>query len=110
MTAVVFDEGLAERMRAALKGTAVKEKQMFGGLAFLANNGKMFSGIVKDELMLRLSTEDFEKALKVKGVRVMDFTGKPMKNYVFATQKAVASESTLKNWMDKSQAFALSLK
>ena len=51
---MAYDENLAERIRRALERRAdIAEKKMFGGLAFLSG-GKMFCGIVKDELMVRV--------------------------------------------------------
>ena len=54
---MAYDEGLAERIRTVLEERAdVTEKKMFGGIAFL-RGGKMFVGIVKDELMVRVGPE-----------------------------------------------------
>jgi hypothetical protein len=53
----------------------VTEKKMFGGVAFLLD-GKMFCGVVKDELMVRVGPDAFEAALAEKHVRPMDFTGR----------------------------------
>ena len=42
---MAYDEALAARMRAALKGTrGLMERQMFGGVAFLLN-GNMCVGV-----------------------------------------------------------------
>jgi hypothetical protein len=47
---------------------------MMGGLTFMVN-GKMCVGVSSDDLMVRLATEEYEKALGRKGCREMDFTG-----------------------------------
>ena len=54
---------------------------MFGGLTFLLN-GKMFCGIVKRDLMVRVGPDHYEESLRLQHVRPMDFTGKPLKGYV----------------------------
>jgi TfoX/Sxy family transcriptional regulator of competence genes len=85
---MAFDEGLANRIRIALGTTEdVTEKKMFGGVAFLIG-GKMFCGIVGDELMVRVGPARYEDSLSKPGVRPMDFTGRPMKGYVFVGSAA----------------------
>src|SRR5947207_3096077 len=80
-----YDEKLAERARQAIgKHKAVTEKKMFGGIAFL-HEGRMFLGVLKDELMARIGPEQHDEAVKQPGARIMDFTGKPMKGYVFVS-------------------------
>ncbi len=60
---MAHDETLADRIRRAVGSRAdVTEKKMFGGLAFLLD-GRMFCGIVKDDLMVRVGPERYEAAL-----------------------------------------------
>jgi len=78
-----FDEKLAARVRSALVGKRkVEEKKMMGGLTFMVN-GRMCVGILKDDLMSRINPEVHDEALTKKGCREMDFTGRPMKGFVF---------------------------
>jgi TfoX/Sxy family transcriptional regulator of competence genes len=52
-----YDRELADRIRRALAARPdVKEKVMFGGLTFLLN-GKMFCGIVKRDLIVRVGPD-----------------------------------------------------
>ncbi|MBI5867208.1 MAG: TfoX/Sxy family protein [candidate division Zixibacteria bacterium] len=96
---MAYDEKLAERMRQALAGKRkITEKQMFGGLAFLAD-GKMFAGIIKTELMARVGPERYDDALKEPHVRPMDFTGRPMAGYVFVAPKGCRTSDTLERWI-----------
>ena len=104
---MVYDEKLAEKIRKIVrKNKKVTEKKMFGGLSFLCDK-KMFCGVLKDDLVLRMSIDACEDALKKKNVRPMDFTGRPMKNFVYVKQ---CSDADLKKWIDKSYAYASSLK
>ncbi|MQA91390.1 MAG: hypothetical protein GEU90_14365 [Gemmatimonas sp.] len=58
---MAYDEALADRIRGALVARPdVTEKKMFGGLAFLLN-GKMFCGIAKDDLMVRVGPDYHER-------------------------------------------------
>lgn len=96
---MAFDPGLAQRVRESLGDCAgITERRMFGGLAFLVD-GKMFIGIRNSSLMARVGPERHQDALALPGVRVMDFTGRPMKGYVYVDPPAIAEEGDLKAWV-----------
>ena len=61
---MAFDELLAERVRSILAREVpdVRERRMFGGLAFLVD-GHIACGIVGDELMVRLGEATADAAL-----------------------------------------------
>ena len=86
---MAYDETLAARIRDVIDDISgeVTERKMFGGLAFMLN-GHMFTGVVGDELMLRLGDVGAEAALHREHVREMDFTGRPMKAMVFVERPA----------------------
>lgn len=107
---MAYDEKLAERIRKVLGGTRkrVAEKEMFGGIAFLLD-GKMFVGIVKDELMVRVGKDAHEKAIAKPHARTMDFTGRPMKGYVFVKPAGLAKDAALAAWVDQAAAHAAAL-
>jgi hypothetical protein len=89
---MAFDPELADRVRSALGGrTAFDERAMFGGLAFMVG-GHMACGVLGDDLVLRLGPEGAEDGLERPGVRPMDFTGRPLKGYVFVAPTAVGGE------------------
>lgn len=97
---MAYDEALAARIRKALRAKRdVTERKMFGGMAFMLR-GHMFVGILDDSLMARVGPENYEKALAKSGVREMDFTGKPMRGYVFVGPEALRTEAQLKRWVD----------
>jgi len=104
-----FDEKLANRVRRIL-GTfdAVSEKKMFGGLCFLVN-GNMAFGLVNDDLMIRVGPESYEKMLEQPNVRKMDFTGKPLKGFLYVDTKGTGSDKDLRKWVSKGIEFARSL-
>jgi hypothetical protein len=94
-----FDSGLAQRIREALGGRpGVSEKAMFGGLAFLVD-GKMFVGVQESVLMARVGPERHLDALAVPHVREMDFTGRPMKGYVYVDPAGLADDKALGAWV-----------
>lgn len=98
---MAFDENLADRIRQQLQGKHVlfSEKKMMGGLTFMINN-KMCVGIVKNDLMVRIGKDNYEDALLKPGCKQMDFTGKPMKGYVFVEPVGVDLDSDLEYWIE----------
>jgi TfoX/Sxy family transcriptional regulator of competence genes len=96
---MAYDEGLAQRVREALEGTAgITERKMFGGLAFLRDQ-KMFVGISGARLMARVGAERYQDALAMPDVHEMDFTGKPMKGYVYIDPPGLVEDQALKAWV-----------
>ncbi|AIF82510.1 hypothetical protein NTE_00428 [Candidatus Nitrososphaera evergladensis SR1] len=80
-----YNENLAEKLRILLASRSKKdysEKKMFGGLSFMIG-GKMCVGILNDDLVLRVGAERNDEALALPHARPMDFTGKPMKGFVY---------------------------
>lgn len=106
---MAYDEGLAQRIREILQSRAgISERKMFGGLAFMAD-GHMFVGILGDTLMVRVGPDEYAKALAMPHVREMDFTGRPMKGYVFVVPEGFESDQALQHWVLLGLAFAGSL-
>ena len=104
-----YDEGLAERVRDIFDGREdVTEKKMFGGLCFMIN-GNMCCGVNKNDLMLRLGAEEAKAALKHPHARDMDFTGKPLKGFVYVDAEGYAEDEDLEHWIERAAAFAESL-
>ena len=96
-------------IRKALSGKGeITEKKMFGGLCFLLN-GKMCCGILKKDLVARVDPKDSPALLKKTGVRPMDFTGRPMKGFLYVNQKAIRTASQINVWLRRCLAFARSL-
>ncbi len=107
---MAYDDGLAERLRGALEEQRdVSEKKMFGGLCFLVDN-KMCVGIVKSELMVRVGAERHAEALRQPHARPMDFTGRPMKGFVYVAPEGFDSERQLAWWVGLGVSYARSVK
>lgn len=98
---MAYSEYLAERVEKVLKDKGVKfeEKKMMGGLCFMVDD-KMCIGITNDDLMARLDPEIYEEVLKREGARPMDFTGRPMKGFVFVSMEVLEDEKELDYWID----------
>jgi hypothetical protein len=106
---MAFDEGLAQRVRELLRDrSGITERKMFGGLAFMSH-GHMFVGILGDALMARVGPDRYAEALRQPEAREMDFTGKPMKGYVFVAPGGIEADSALERWVTSCLAFVGSL-
>jgi hypothetical protein len=106
---MAFDEGLAQRLREILQSEkGIVEKKMFGGLAFMSRN-YMFVGILGDVLMARVGPDYHAEALGRAHVREMDFTGRPMRGYVFVDPPGCEDDAALADWVERCHHFVKSL-
>ena len=106
---MAYDGRLAQRVREELaERPGYAEKKMFGGLCFLLR-GNMCCGVGQDGLMVRVGPEQYESALADDHARQMDFTGRPMKGFVFVNPAGHKTAKGLKTWIDRGARFALSL-
>ena len=106
---MVYNEQLAEKIRKLVSSRrGWTEKRMFGGVAFMLS-GKMCCGVVKDDLLVRVGPDRSDEALSLPNSRPMDFTGKPMKGFVYVSAKGWSNDRTLKQWVDMAVAYVTSL-
>ncbi|MGJ8743578.1 TfoX/Sxy family protein [Polaribacter sp.] len=97
---MAFNEYLVDRVSQFLNGKSVPfiTKKMMGGLLFMVDD-KMFVGVNKDEIMARINPNIYEDALKKDGCKKMNFTGSPMKGFVFLTEEAIDLDENLQYWL-----------
>jgi hypothetical protein len=101
-----YNESTALRIRNILheKGIVFTEKKMFSGICFMVND-KMCCGshidkkTNEDMLLCRIGETAYESALEKNYCVPMEFTGKPMKGYVYITQKGHETEKDLTYWL-----------
>ena len=104
-----YNDGLANRVRAALGSlSGLTEKEMFGGLAFMLN-GNMCVGVNNDDLMVRVGSAEHETLIALPHARPMDFTGRPMKGFVFVGLEGTEKAESLKEWVGRGSGFAQTL-
>jgi len=109
---MAYDEYLADRIRRSLKEKHIvfDEMKMMGGLLFKVDN-KMFCGIHIDKkygdslLMARIGEEAYEKEIGKDHCLPMDFTGRPMRGYIFVTPDGFDSEEILSYYLHLCMAF-----
>ena len=96
---MAYNEKLANRVRELLQNKKrVEKKKMMGGLTFMVND-KMSVGVLNDDLMVRIDPDVCEDALERKGCHQMDFTGRPMKGFVFVEPDGIKSKKYLEYWL-----------
>lgn len=104
-----YDEQLVERVRGVIaKQRNVAERKMFGGLTFMVR-GNMACGVENDRLMVRVGPAAYDDALGEPHAQMMNFTGRPMKGFVFVEQAGLKSDKDLEAWVQRGVDFAMSL-
>jgi len=97
---MAYDEGLAQRLREIFGAHSdVVEKKMFGGIAFMVS-GHMCCGVVDDILMARVGPDQYQMALGRPHTREMNFTGKPLRGFVYVDPEGITSQEALQTWVD----------
>ena len=101
-----YDESLASRIGKffTAKRVAFESKRMMGGLVFMVN-GKMCVGVEQSRLMARIDPDEQIAALARKGCSPMDFTGRPMRGFVFVATEALRTDAQLESWLGLALAF-----
>jgi TfoX N-terminal domain len=93
---MAYDPELAARVREIVEEEVEpREQKMFGGIAFMVG-GHMCCGVIKEDLVLRVGPDGAEKILRDPNVRPMDFTGRPMKGFVFVSSEGTRTEARLR--------------
>jgi len=112
-----FDEGLLQRIEEAIErlnpefNFAIANydgKKMFGGYGVMFR-GNMGIGILGPDIIVRVGPDPYEELLKEPGVRVFDFTGKPMRGWIVVASEYLAEDDGLDNWLKRGIRFAMSL-
>ena len=104
-----YNEGLAQRVRATLaEHDAVDEKKMFGRLAFMLN-GNMYCVIIRADLMVRVSPEQYADAFAQPHVCELDFTGRPMGGMIVVDADGLSSDADLAIWVRRGVVFVSGL-
>lgn len=99
---MAYNEYLADKLRQSLKERKVSfiEKKMMGGLCIMVDD-KMCLGVIKDDLMARIGPHVYDEFLQKPGARIMDFTKRPMKGYVYANAIAWEDSDQLALWINQ---------
>jgi hypothetical protein len=103
---MAYDERLTNRVRQAFGARHdITERKMFGGLAFLCR-GRMCCGIVGNDLMVRIPEDEVAAVMRNRHVRPMDFTGKPLKGFVYVSPPGFRTAAALRAWFARGERVA----
>lgn len=105
---MAYDEYLGERIKRIIQWKKVDffEKKMMGGLVFMVND-KMCCGIHIDKkygdslLMAKIGEKAYAEEIKKEVCLPMDFTGRPMKGYIYITPEGFDLDTDLEYWIQK---------
>lgn len=107
-----YDPLLADRIENLLteRNAAFTTKNMMGGRLFQVNE-KMLCGIHIDKkygdslLMARIGETAYPNEIEKEECLPMDFTGRPMRGYIFVTPDGFTDDDSLGYWLDLCLAF-----
>ena len=104
-----YDTELAKRVAAIIAVRRdVTDRKMFGGIAWMLQ-GNMACGVIGDEVIVRLSAEDSDRALAEPDTRPFDMTGRRMRGFVVVGGPSIANDAGLRGWIDAGADYASSL-
>lgn len=78
-------------------------------MAQVTTHARQFCGITENSLMARVGPDHYEAALDKPHVRVMDFTGRIMKGYVYVDPAGIAADRDPQYWVELCAEYVLTL-
>jgi hypothetical protein len=105
---MAYDEFIADRIRQVFrdKNVVFTERNMMGGRIFFVDD-KMSCGIHIDKkygdtlLMCRIGETAYGEAIEREHTLPMDFTGRPMRGFLFVTPEGFDMDEDLEYWIQK---------
>jgi len=105
---MAYDEYLLERLAQSFRrrGVVYAIRKMMGGILFMIDE-KMCIGLTRDKqssedlLIVRVGEEAQKVCLERTGCRPMDFTGRPLKGFVFVHPEGFDLEEDWEFWIEK---------
>lgn len=106
-----YNQSLADRIQAALGARpGVVEKKMFGGVGFMLR-GNMACGVIGEDLLVRVGSEQDEAALAQPHTRpfLAPVGGKPMAGWILVSPEGWQAEADLARWIEQGYQFTQTL-
>ena len=105
-----YDEDLANRLRKLLADEdGVREKRMFGGLAFLLHGNMAVAASHTGGLLARVDPADAGQWIEPPKVAPMEMRGRAMDGWLMVAPEAVEDEAGLGEWVERSVTFVKTL-
>jgi TfoX/Sxy family transcriptional regulator of competence genes len=107
---MAYDEDLAARIRELIGGeSGVREKTMFGGLAFLVDGNMSVAASGQGGLLVRVPPDDTESLLEGEHVEPMVMRGREARGWLRVDAEGVQTDQQLDAWVQRGVAHARSL-
>ena len=105
-----YDEDLANRIRELLADeTAITEKKMFGGLAFLLEGNMSVAASHTGGLLVRVDPGGTDDAVARPHAERMEMGGRKMDGWIMVAPEGLKSARDLASWVERGVAYAKSL-
>jgi hypothetical protein len=107
---MAYDEDLADRIRGALiEVDGVRERAMFGGLAFLLGGHLAVAAGSGGDLIVRCDPGETSALVERPGVQRFEMRGREMNGWLRVEPSVLAGDEDLREWVDVGLAYASSL-
>jgi TfoX/Sxy family transcriptional regulator of competence genes len=107
---MAYDEELANRIRELISAEdGVREKKMFGGLAFLVNGNLAVSASGQGGLLLRCDPADTDALVAKPHAGRFEMRGRAMDGWLRIEADGVRTKRELERWVGRGAAYARSL-
>src|SRR4051812_42084727 len=107
---MAYDEVLADRVRELLQDESdVRERRMFGGLAFLIGGHLAVAASGRGGLMVRVAPEETAALLRREHVGPFEMRGKELAGWVRVDDDGIRTKRQLAVWVRRGVARACSL-
>ena len=110
MSAMAYDEDLANRIRELIAGDPdVTEKKMFGGLAFLVGGNMSVAASGQGGLMVRVDPADTDALVSRPHAGPFEMRGRAMQGWLRVDAEGVRTKRELEPWVERGVGYARSL-
>jgi hypothetical protein len=107
---VAYDDDLADRIRELTAGEPdLREKRMFGGLAFLIGGNMSVAASGQGGLMVRVDPEQTDDLLDEPHAEPFVMRGRAMQGWLRVAPEGVLTTAQLEPWVARGVAYARSL-
>jgi TfoX/Sxy family transcriptional regulator of competence genes len=107
---VAYDEKLADRIRGLLGGESrLREKKMFGGLAFLIGGNMAVAASGQGGVLVRVDPAQSDELVGTTNARLMEMRGRRMRGWLRVDPDDLRTKRQLAKWVKLGTTYARSL-
>lgn len=107
---MAYDEALADRIRELLQDQSdVREKKMFGGLAFLVGGNMAIAASGQGGAMVRVDPAESHRIVSTTNAELAVMKGRPLQGWLRLAPEQLRTRRQLAKWVQLGAAYARSL-